>query len=169
VSADNGYLIRQRKNSKWVAQHVFLSTDDWQRLNLYQAGLIEYLTLEDCIGAYKEAISETEYGVVGIEYNAGFKFKIRSLLPNTPSEVQPIEVIVTVEHADISIQKVYATLHELGFHGELAISIVEGINAKGVMFVEKPKVNPELLARIDEEAKNWEPSQQYIDKVNGQV
>lgn len=60
MSADNGYLVRKNSRGKWVAQHYFVSADEWPDVNDHT--LPEYVSLEAIVSAYSSVAGETEYG-----------------------------------------------------------------------------------------------------------
>lgn len=137
MSADNGYILRQLANRKWIAQYVNMSSDlqDGDALPLGK-GETEYSTLEYAVASIKEAVTDTEYGIVGIYYDkasgdeerAFYQIADESLFRLRKKE-NPIDMDV--------ILKVYDALHQNGLNGSRAINVIKAIDERGVMFVEK--------------------------------
>jgi hypothetical protein len=153
MSADNGYLVRQRPNGKWVAQHYFLSAEypDIMAVSEQDA----HSSFERIIQLYSDAANETEYGFKiiyseDIEKDPIIKDgeeQLRILgVPNrliaTPEVVEfhnGMEIPdAPLEHTtENTIPKVYDALRECGIHGQLASDIVMTIHNKGILFRER--------------------------------
>lgn len=65
MSADNGYVIRQRaSDDKFVLQHYFDSSDSYPDINSEKA--LEFDTLEAAVTKYHEIDSEWPYSEYGL-------------------------------------------------------------------------------------------------------
>lgn len=65
MSSDDGYLLRQNKEGKYVLQHYFMSADEYPPIEGAQASQI-YDTLEDAVYNYQKQDSDdfrSEYGL----------------------------------------------------------------------------------------------------------
>lgn len=59
MSSNDGYVIQQKKNGKYVCQHYFLSDDLLPNPNYAE---IDFNSVEDAIAFYRGAAENTEYG-----------------------------------------------------------------------------------------------------------
>lgn len=66
MSADDGYLVREREDGTWAVQHYFLSAD---RPDINAKNTPYYSSLDAALYSWRDLARETEYGFEVEYYN----------------------------------------------------------------------------------------------------
>lgn len=150
MSTDNGYILRQLPNRKWIHQYVNVSVD-FDEEHPYgpepDGTEKEYSSIERVISVIKEAATQTEHGILSIYYD-------RPIVNDKERDIeQDMTYTAITDHLGDSnvFVKVMDALHSLDIYGEPAIKIIQTIDKAGIMFVEYSK--PESMKENQESRK----------------